>query len=89
MIVKLFDDRELIVSKNAADRLKMAIERSTEGFVNIHGELVNKKAIAGIRNGGETLVTADHRIAPHDYRGEESPGKEKVRQMLKDKGLIK
>lgn len=88
MIVKLFDGTELQITKDASERLKMALERNSDGYVTINDYVIRKSAIALIKPGGEPKLE-QNLIASHDYRGEHSEAKERVRKMLAEKGLIK
>jgi len=88
MIVKLFDGTELLITKNASERLKTALERNSDGYVTINDHVIRKSAIAVIKPGGEPKME-QNLLAAHDYRGENSEAKERVRKMLVEKGLIK
>lgn len=88
MIVKLFDGTELLITKNASERLKIALERNSDGYVTINDHVIRKSAIAVIKPGGEPRMETNL-LTAHDYRGEHSEAKERVRKMLAEKGLLK
>ena len=86
MIVKLFDKTELVISKNAADRLASSLKRDPQGYVTLNGMVIKKTAIALIKPGGDEPKNYNMIAAP-DHRGEQSDAKEKIRQALQSGGL--
>ncbi len=89
MILVLFDKQQYIISKEQAEKIEKAVTSNAK-FFKVDGDLIATSAVMAIKKGGEVLDSApeDRQIEAPDYRGQESAAKEKVRAMLKEKGLL-
>lgn len=56
MIVKLFDRTEIHITVAEANKLEAALQKSTDGFVTIGGNMLKKSAIAAVMQGGLTAA---------------------------------
>lgn len=81
MIIKLFDKTEIIVTKEEATKVAEAINRGVK-MIAIKGNLINPSAIALIREGGQTQADNFKKLDRPDFRGKDSPAKEKLRQQI-------
>lgn len=86
MIVQLRDGTELVVSSERAKKLKEAIEADAKG-IDLGTEWFRADYVVRIKPGG-SVEDNNKRIEAPDYRGKPSPAKEKLRQQLKQKGIL-
>lgn len=67
MIVKLFDHTEIVISQEEGKKLSAVLQRSTDGYVMLHGTLVKKSAISMVKPGGHTEADTLPRVE-HSHR---------------------
>lgn len=81
MIVVLFNKQEIVITKQEADAIDSMIETDVK-WIKIGDFRVRPSAIMLIKPGGVAEADLTHRIEAHDYRGEYSPAKEKIKEQL-------
>jgi hypothetical protein len=86
VILVLIDKSEIIISTREAEKITESLIREPKGFIILQGQPINKAGILRIKNGGHQ-EKIEKRIEPPDYRGKHSENKEKIRSMLRDRGL--
>lgn len=69
MKVVLFNRHEYVISNAAGEKLKRAIEKSSEGFVTLNGDMVRKSAIALIKAGGNSEADLHPKVDAHHRLG--------------------
>jgi predicted ATP-grasp superfamily ATP-dependent carboligase len=90
MIIQLRDRTEIVVTKEQAEKVKQAIQNDAKG-IEIASEWFRADYVVRIKSGGEkiTPLATNRQIEAPDHRGQQSEAKERLRSMLKEKGIIK
>lgn len=87
MRMYLHDGASYDLSSEQADSVMRAINRGAK-FVKVDKDYISASSISKIVKGGGQN-NQPTRLDQPDHRGEHSPQKEKIRQMMRDKGLLK
>lgn len=83
MIIQLRDRTEIIVNPTEAEKVKSAIGAGATG-IELKGEWFRSDYVVRIKPGGAVKPDTEHkRLDPLDFRGLESPAKEKIRSAIK------
>ena len=87
MIIQLRDQTEITVNAERAEKVKRAIESDVKG-IEIDGEWFRADYVVRIKPGGVAQQNYNNKqIEEPDHRGQNSANKEKIRAMLKEKGI--
>lgn len=90
MIVKLWDKSELVISREAAERLEAELQKPQAEqmrFIKLNGELIALAAIAAVRKGGMTEADVPRLAArtPGERTPEElAKARQKIAKMRAD-----
>jgi hypothetical protein len=78
MIIKLKDGTEIHETPEKAEKIKQAIEAGAVG-IELGDKWFRADWVATIMPGGTPKIESDKLLPKPDYRGQESPAKEKLR----------
>lgn len=83
MILILFNKQEYVIGQEQANKIEQAMVDGTK-FFKVHGDLIATSSVMLIKSGGvQVNLDESRQIDAPDYRGIDSPAKDKLRQQVK------